>query len=257
MVVACEKDYFFFSILDYGYKIISSHHFIITLCSISGISACYLGSAQSNANVKNEVSKGMYQLVYVTPEYLCSSHSFLVNLSKSVNLVCIAIDEAHCVSQWGYDFRTSYQQLSFIKDVIPEIPVLALTATATPLVRKDICTNLKLCNPLIKCTSFDRENLYLEVRWKASIYGDMKSLMVVGRDNKLRFPGSTIIYCPTKKKTNEIMEVLQSLGISCEIYHAGLSLTRRKKCYTSFMKDEYDVCVIFHVYIFVLLYYEF
>ena len=217
---------------------------IFCISSKSGISACYLGSAQSNANVKNEVVKGMHQLVYVTPEYLCASHSFLVNLNKSVNLVCIAIDEAHCVSQWGYDFRTSYQQLSFIKEVIPEVPVLALTATATPLVRKDICKNLKLFNPLVKCTSFDRENLYLEVRGKTNIYNDMKSLMVVGRDNRLRFSGSTIIYCPTKKKTTEVMEVLQSQSISCDIYHAGLSLDRRKKCYKSFMNDELDVCIM-------------
>lgn len=201
-----------------------------------------MGSAQTDsARIKEGVMLGKFNLVYVTPEYLCASETFLKQIDRNVNLVCVAIDEAHCVSQWGYDFRTSYQQLKFIKNLLPHIPVMALTATATPLVRKDICTNLELVNPLVKCTSFDRENLFLEVTRKSSIYLDLKPLLVLGKDGKTRFPGSTIIYCPTKKKTREIQDVLISFGVSCDIYHAGLSLKQRKLSYKKFMGDEMDV----------------
>ena len=196
---------------------------------------------------------GNFNLVYVTPEYLCASETFLKQLDRNVNLVCVAIDEAHCVSQWGYDFRKSYQQLNFIKNLLPHIPVMALTATATPLVRNDICTNLDLVNPLVKCTSFDRENLFLEVTRKSSIYLDLKPLLVLGRDGKKRFPGSTIIYCPTKKKTREIQDVLISFDVSCDIYHAGLSLNQRKLCYKKFMSDEIDVRISFFILIFCVI----
>ena len=197
---------------------------------------------------------GKFNLVYVTPEYLCASETFLKQLDRNVNLVCVAIDEAHCVSQWGYDFRKSYQELKFIKNILPHIPVMALTATATPLVRQDICTNLELVNPLVKCTSFDRENLFLEITRKSSIYLDLKPLLVLGRDGKRKFPGSTIIYCPTKKKTREIQDVLISFGVSCDIYHAGLSLKTRKLCHKRFMSDELDVryvIIFFHLVLFI------
>ncbi|XP_066926608.1 bifunctional 3'-5' exonuclease/ATP-dependent helicase WRN-like [Clytia hemisphaerica] len=210
----------------------------------SNIPAGYLGSAQTNsATIKNDVLRGKLNLVYVTPEYLCASQNFLKELNEKTNLVCVAIDEAHCVSQWGYDFRTSYQQLSFIKKVVPDVPLLALTATATPRVRKDICTNLNLYRPLEKCTSFDRENLYMEVQRKSSIYMDLKPLLSKDKNAQMRFTGSTIIYCPTKKKTSEVMDVLISFGVKCAIYHAGLALATRKECYRKFMSDEID-CII-------------
>lgn len=168
-----------------------------------------------------------------------------------MTLTCIAIDEAHCVSQWGYDFRTSYQKLSFIKDVVPSVPVLALTATATPLVRKDICKNLKLKNPILRCTSFDRENLFLEVRHKTSIAYDMKSLMNCN-SNKYSFVGPTIIYCPTKKMTSSVADVLTSLGVSCATYHAGMGLKDRKQNQLKFMNDELQVSCLYSQYFLIL-----
>lgn len=208
----------------------------------ANISACYLGSAQSSsASIKNDLFNGEYRLVYVTPEYLCASQDFLKDLNERVTLTCIAIDEAHCVSQWGYDFRTSYQQLKFIKSVVPSVPILALTATATPLVRNDICKNLKLNNPIIRCTSFDRENLFLEVRNKTSVYADMRSLMTINSEGKCCFTGPTIVYCPTKKKTGEVTGVLTSMGVACAMYHAGMPLKQRKENQLKFMRDELQV----------------
>ena len=105
----------------------------------------------------------MYQVLYVTPEFMDQSSHLLTSRVLPENIASIAVDEAHCVSQWGHDFRTSYRQLHKIKTVFPGVPILALTATATPTVQQDICNSLKLKNVLITRTSFDRPNLYLEV----------------------------------------------------------------------------------------------
>ena len=121
--------------------------------------------------------EGTYRLVYVTPEYITTRENFLQELNRNVQLTLVAIDEAHCVSQWGHDFRSSYRQLDFIRKVVPNVPIITLTATATPIVRNDICLNLKLKNPIVRCTGFDRKNLYLCVRNKTAIMNDLIPLM--------------------------------------------------------------------------------
>ena len=219
--------------------------------SLSNITACYLGSAQSDPRkVLAEVLEGTYRLVYVTPEYITTNENFLQELNRNVQLTLVAIDEAHCVSQWGHDFRSSYRQLDFIRKVVPNVPIITLTATATPIVRNDICLNLKLKNPIVRCTGFDRKNLYLCVRNKTAIMNDLIPLMTEEFEygqKKYNFDGTTIIYCPTKKKTEEVASALLSYGIKCETYHAGLSFSRRKKTHYKFIRDELDVSSFFDI----------
>ncbi|XP_012558515.2 bifunctional 3'-5' exonuclease/ATP-dependent helicase WRN isoform X1 [Hydra vulgaris] len=214
--------------------------------NVANINACYLGSAQTDSKVLSKVFDGYYRLVYVTPEYITNSESFLKDLDKKLGLTLVAIDEAHCVSQWGHDFRLSYRKLHLIRKLIPSVPIIALTATATPLVRNDICNNLLMRKAIIRCTGFDRKNLYLEVRNKVSAHHDLTSLMIEENLNgvrKYRFCGTTIVYCPTKKKVEEIANTLIGFGLTCEPYHAGLTLPQRKKTHNKFIRDELD-CIV-------------
>lgn len=159
----------------------------------------------------------------------------------------MAIDEAHCVSQWGHDFRSSYRNLNCIKKSLPNVPIMALTATATPIVRTDICTNLNLKGAAVRCTGFDRPNLYLKVHNKTNMRNDLISLMskesVDGR-TKYCFHGTTIIYCPSRKSTEEVTEALVALGVCAESYHAGLSPKRRKSTHHKFIRDELEVSLL-------------
>lgn len=216
--------------------------------TVANISACYLGSAQSNSSkVTNELFQGVYRLAYVTPEYVTSFTSFLTDLNTKVGLTLVAIDEAHCVSQWGHDFRTSYRGLNVVRQQVPNVPIVALTATATPIVRNDICTNLKLKNAIIRCTGFDRPNLFLQVSMKSNLVNDLLPLLVQQHDSngrtKYAFDGTTIVYCPTKKKTEEVAGFLSQYGVRCQPYHAGLSLTKRKNAHHQFIRDELD-CIV-------------
>ncbi|GFN88620.1 werner syndrome ATP-dependent helicase-like protein [Plakobranchus ocellatus] len=210
----------------------------------SNIEACFLGSAQgSMGEVKEAMFRGQYRIVYVTPEYASTALDQFKTLDKKVGLDLIAIDEAHCVSQWGHDFRSSYRQLGILKQNFPQVPILAVTATATVEVRSDICRSLNLKNPNMTCTGFDRPNLYLSVCSKTGdIANDLKSEMKK-KGNKFYFDGSTIIYCPTKKTTEDVIGALQGLRVSCLPYHASLSLSARKKAHTSFLNDQIEVVV--------------
>ncbi|XP_073977389.1 ATP-dependent DNA helicase RecQ-like isoform X2 [Rhodnius prolixus] len=209
------------------------------------IPACFLGSAQKQQQtVINDILHDKYRLAYITPE-LCSSEYgqlFLDNLSKSdVNVVLIAIDEAHCVSQWGMDFRTSYRNLGKLRTYFPEVPFLTLTATATPTVRDDIRSSLKLINPLMVCTSFDRPNLFLSASIKGTdILKDIKDLFLKFNINST---GSSIIYCATKKSADNIYGLLKGSGMKCTIYHADLSLSERTQAQKDFADDKASIMV--------------
>jgi Werner syndrome ATP-dependent helicase len=182
--------------------------------------------------------------------------NLLVSLNEKFGIDLVAVDECHCVSQWGNDFRPSYRIIgSLLRDKLPRTPFVALTATATPAVRRDIIKSLRLVDPLVTVTSFDRPNLYLSVSSKTNdIVRDLMPLMIEdvidlpngGKKRVYKFSGTTIIYTITKADTEEICIKLRNFGLNCEFYHAGLSMDKRKKCQMKFINDEIDVITFFN-----------
>ncbi|XP_069781911.1 bifunctional 3'-5' exonuclease/ATP-dependent helicase WRN [Narcine bancroftii] len=211
--------------------------------NMSNITACFLGSAQSQ-KFSHELIKGHFKVVYMTPEYCSGSISLLKKLDDSIGITLIAVDEAHCISEWGHDFRSSYRKLGSLKQFLPQVPVIALTATASPSIRSDIMENLKLTNPQVVCTTFDRPNLYLEVGRKSTdIKGDLKPFLVKRDKFSFEFEGPTIIYCPTRKATELVAGALSQMNVVCGTYHAGMGIKARRDVHHKFMRDEIQ-CVV-------------
>ncbi|XP_066159065.1 ATP-dependent DNA helicase RecQ-like [Euwallacea fornicatus] len=215
----------------------------LKMCNIP---ACLLGTAQEHTSqIRKEILKNEFRLIYVTPE-LCSSDygtELLIDMSSSLNMVLIAVDEAHCVSSWGHDFRPAYRTLGLLKKYFPSTPMLAMTATATGKVRKDIVSVLKLTDPLCVCSGFDRPNLFFSVDVKGpNIMNDLKPFMI-HEQGRWEFNGPTIIYCIRRKDTENISKTLECEGISALPYHAGLPLELRKKTHEKFARDITPVIV--------------
>ncbi|XP_050536750.1 bifunctional 3'-5' exonuclease/ATP-dependent helicase WRN-like isoform X2 [Daktulosphaira vitifoliae] len=213
---------------------------------MANIKACLLGSAQSSKTTAlNDLFSGIVRVLYVTPEWTAteSAKGIIEDLKNKIKIITVAIDEAHCVSQWGFDFRSSYRNLGNLRKMLPDVPFLALTATATPMVRQDICNSLNLKNPKYVCTGFDRKNLYFEVFLKTkSIFSDLSKLLK--KDGlKIYFDGATIIYCPTKKQAEAVATELTSNRIQCDVYHADISLSKRNLVHENFVKDKLQVVV--------------
>ncbi|XP_036154388.1 Werner syndrome ATP-dependent helicase isoform X2 [Myotis myotis] len=210
---------------------------------MSNISACFLGSAQSQ-NVLKDVKLGKYQIVYLTPEF-CSGNLYLLQqLQANIGITLIAVDEAHCISEWGHDFRNSFRELGSLKAAFPLVPIVALTATASSSIREDIVRCLNLKNPQITCTGFDRPNLYLEVGQKTgNILQDLKQFLVQKTSSAWEFEGPTIIYCPSRKMTEQVTVELGKLNLACGTYHAGMNNSSRKEVHHKFMRDEIQ-CVV-------------
>ncbi|KAK5644876.1 hypothetical protein RI129_006176 [Pyrocoelia pectoralis] len=214
---------------------------------MSNISACLLGSAQTKQReVIEEIFEERYSLVYMTPEFSCGDlgQDLLKRMNDTISLILIAIDEAHCVSSWGHDFRYQYRELGKLRDLLPSVPILAVTATATHQVRNDIISCLKLRNPQVLCSGFDRPNLQFIVHTKGSgLMSDLRKVMIE-KNNTWSLPGSTIIYCITRKQTEDVANQVNSIkGMKCLPYHAGMTVKQRSEAHEKFVKDNIKIVV--------------
>lgn len=200
----------------------------------NGIDACYINSSQSNEEQQfyiDNLKSNKFKLVYIAPESL----SYLDLVFNELTVSLIAIDEAHCISSWGHDFRPAYTNLGYLKSRFPSTPVLALTATADKATRTDITKQLKLRNPKTFVASFDRKNLSLEVRPAL----DRVKQIIDFVENKPNESG--IIYCLSRKTTEELAEKLQRNGIKAKAYHAGLDNKIRATTQDAFINDDCQV----------------
>jgi ATP-dependent DNA helicase RecQ len=181
---------------------------------------------------------GTLRILYISPEKLLSGGGDFLEWMSTLNISLIAIDEAHCVSQWGHDFRPEYSRLSILKEKFPNIPLIALTATADELTREDIVEQLKLTKPNIFISSFDRPNITYNVQPKAS--GDEAKDQLISFIKS--FSGeSGIVYCLSRKSTEEVSQFLTKAGILSAPFHAGLSQEQKSRTYDLFMQDELQV----------------
>jgi ATP-dependent DNA helicase RecQ len=208
----------------------------------NGIAATFLNSSLNSYKVRSReqaILEGKIRLLYVAPERLMSERflPFLDLVHHQVGVSSFAIDEAHCVSEWGHDFRPEYRQLRSLRSRFNNVPVLALTATATDRVRADIIEQLGLKQPNIHIASFNRENLYYEVRPKTKT--SYAELLEMVREND----SSTIIYCLTRKQVDELTLKLQHDKVSVLPYHAGLNDEERSTNQTRFIRDDVRVMV--------------
>ena len=205
----------------------------------SGVRAAYLNSSLTAAQYEMAISnaaRGMYKIIYVAPERLMTG-SFL-SLASSVKISMLAVDEAHCISEWGHDFRPEYRRIRPIINEIGKAPLIALTATATPKVQHDIQKNLGMVDAQVFKSSFNRPNLYYEVRAKtANIDRDIIKFI---KNNPEK---SGIIYCLSRKRVEELAEILQANGINARPYHAGMDSVTRTKNQDDFLMEKVDVIV--------------
>jgi ATP-dependent DNA helicase RecQ len=185
--------------------------------------------------VKDDITAGKTKLLYVAPESLTKQEN--INFLTGVEISFFAIDEAHCISEWGHDFRPEYRRLREIFEKISKVPIIALTATATPKVQHDIQKNLNMLDAVVYKMSFNRDNLYYEVRPKREVEKGIIKFI------KERPGKSGIIYCLSRKKVEEVAEVLQVNGINALPYHAGLEGNLRAKHQDMFLMEETDVIV--------------
>ena len=200
--------------------------------------AHFMNSSLSKAElqqVRNDITAGKTKMLYVAPESLTKKEN--IEFLTSVNISFFAIDEAHCISEWGHDFRPEYRRLREIFEKISNVPIIALTATATPKVQYDIQKNLNMLDADVFKSSFNRDNLFYEIRPKREVE---KEIIKFIRKHKGK---SGIIYCLSRKKVEEIAELLQVNGINALPYHAGLDASTRGKHQDMFLMEDIEVIV--------------
>jgi ATP-dependent DNA helicase RecQ len=191
-------------------------------------------SAQEESIVFKEIEAKKYQFIYCSPEKLAQKH--FQTLLSGLPIQLFAIDEAHCISQWGYDFRPSYRKLDFIKKTFPTIPILAMTASAIPLVQKDMLVQLGLQDANLITDQFLRPNLSYQVKKETVKLFVLKNLLK-------EMVGSVIIYCNTRNNVAQLASMLTSYGFNVSGYHAGMELYERKKVQEDWMQDKTQVIV--------------
>lgn len=202
----------------------------------NGIRAAYLNSSLDDLGqrlVEEEAMQNKLDLLYVSPEKLVSQN--FLPLLKSARPCLFAIDEAHCISAWGHDFRPEYTQMRFLKREFPHTPIIALTATADKLTRRDIARQLQLNQPEVFIASFDRPNLSLEVRPGQRRLEQILAFL----KQRPRQPG--IIYCLSRRSTEELAEKLQAKGIAASFYHAGMDADERAAVQEDFINDRQQI----------------
>ena len=191
-------------------------------------------SAYEESIVFKEIEAKKYQFIYCSPEKLAQKH--FQNLLSGLPIQLFAIDEAHCISQWGYDFRPSYRKLDFLKTNFPKIPILAMTASAIPLVQKDMLVQLGIQDAAVITDQFLRPNLSYQVKKETVKLFVLKNLL---KD----ITGSVIIYCNTRNNVAQLASMLTNYGFSVAAYHAGMELYERKKVQEDWMQDQLQIIV--------------
>lgn len=204
----------------------------------NGIAAEALNSSNdftAETNIRRRCTAGEIKLLYVSPERLMAEMQYFL---KSIKISLFAIDEAHCISQWGHDFRPEYTQLDAIREEFPDVPVMALTATADKITRNDILRQLSMREPLEFISSFDRPNLSLTVKRN---YSTKEKLNFILNFAKARPLDAGIVYCLSRKNAEKVAEFLQKSGIRAAVYHAGLTQEERDNAQEQFKQDNIQV----------------
>ena len=204
----------------------------------NGIAAGALNSGNDeteNSKLRRECLQGKIKLLYISPEKVLAEANYLL---KDITISLFAIDEAHCISQWGHDFRPEYSQLKILREQFPQVPVIALTATADKITRQDILKQLNLKNPELFISSFDRPNLSLSV--KRGYQQKEKNKAILEFISK-HHGQCGIIYCMSRNKTEATAEMLRKNGIKTAVYHAGLTSGVREKAQNDFINDRVQV----------------
>lgn len=204
----------------------------------NGIAATFINSSLSLEDYKkslSEIRSGVVKLVYISPERL--ENEFFIDFLKDIRVSFVAVDEAHCISQWGHDFRPSYKLIPKLYETVGKVQITAFTATATKEVRDDIIENLELNDPFVKVTGFDRKNLLFLVEKPKKKINYLKNFIREHEED------SGIIYASTRKKVDAIHKKLRAMGYACGKYHAGMTESERKKSQDAFIYDEDKIIV--------------
>ena len=206
----------------------------------NGVEAAFLNStqtAQEQTEVFRAIRTGRLKMLYVAPERMMQTGDQFIDFLKSIKISLFAIDEAHCISSWGHDFRPEYMQLAKLKTYFPDVPLIALTATADKLVRQDIVERLGLQNAALFVSSFNRPNIFYKVEPKRNSFATLLEYLEPRREE------SGIVYCLSRNSTESLAADLRANGFDALAYHAGLDKETRDKNQSLFLKDEVKIIV--------------